>query len=140
MGWKAHGHTIIGVEAALPITGGLQPGDGLSEPIRVGGRWPPGHGRYDSEDRRPDAVLEFGLKVFTRIQWASLPIRSTLSAGRLNPLRAGDMRLMRYQSGLGSRHCTIRGVRNHDACNAFALERALKGMVNSQILRQNAAG
>jgi len=33
MGWKAHVNSIIGVEAALPITGGLQPGDGLSEPI-----------------------------------------------------------------------------------------------------------
>jgi hypothetical protein len=51
------------------------------------------------------------------------------------------MRLMRYRSDLGSppRHHPA-GVRSHDACNAFALERALKGMVNSLILRQNAAG
>jgi hypothetical protein len=51
------------------------------------------------------------------------------------------MRLMRYQSGLGCppRHHPAE-VRRHDACNAFALERALKGMVNSLILRQNVAG
>lgn len=50
------------------------------------------------------------------------------------------MRLMRYRSGLESPPRHHPGGRRHDACNAFALERALKGMVNSLILRQNVAG
>ena len=96
-----------------------------------------GTGKSSSSAWSALRFLRSGLRCSSASVERRLPIRPTLSARSRGHAPEPD----EVSDGAWvPATAPSRRVRSQDACNAFALERALKGMVNSLILRQNAAG